>query len=30
MEDFEKWHNIYCNVGLINLDELLNEKDKKF
>ncbi len=29
MEDFEKWYNIYCNIGLINLDELLNDEDKE-
>ena len=26
--DFDKWHDIYCNIGLINLNELLNNKDK--
>ena len=26
--DFDKWHDIYCNIGLINLNELLNNEDK--
>lgn len=27
--DYEKWHNIYCNIGLINLKEILTEDDIK-